>query len=279
MKQNTLLKSLVEARQNTMNCERSNIKVIFFDIDGTLFSHTTRSVPASTLRALKCLQEKGILCVIATGRHISEMREMDFLKYGFDAYITLNGQICLDSDLETVFEIPMEGESMKGLLDIFHGMEIPTILTAKDGMYVNFINEDVYLAHQEIHTSIPEVGTYSGENVYMGVIYCTKELEEAVAKKLPGCSITRWCGYGIDVLPGEGDKVAGIRKYLELQGISREETIAFGDGENDMEMLRYAGIGIALGNAEEEVKAAADYVTADIDDDGVSKALEYFHII
>ena len=95
------------------------VKAAFFDIDGTLFSHRTHCIPENTLRALRCLLDKRILCVIVTGRHISEMREMDFLKYGFDAYITLNGQSCLDRDLKTVFEIPMEGESLKGLLDIF----------------------------------------------------------------------------------------------------------------------------------------------------------------
>ena len=143
------------------------VKAAFFDIDGTLFSHRTCCIPESTLRALKCLHDKGILCVIATGRHISEMREMDFLKYGFDAYITLNGQSCLDRDLKTVFEIPMEGESLKGLLDIFHGKDIPAILITKDRMYINFVNEEVLLAHEEIHTSIPQIDTYSGETVMM----------------------------------------------------------------------------------------------------------------
>ena len=243
--------------------DHRSVKAAFFDIDGTLFSHRTCCIPESTLRALKCLHDKGILCVIATGRHISEMREMDFLKYGFDACITLNGQSCLDRDLKTVFEIPMDGESLKGLLDIFHGKDIPAILITKDRMYINFVNEAVRLAHEEIHTSVPQIDTQ----------------ETDIREKIPECSITRWSRFGIDVLPGSGDKVTGIRKYLALQGISREETIAFGDGENDIGMLRYAGIGVALGNAGEEVKAAADYVTADIDDDGVWKALEHFHII
>ena len=146
-------------------------------------------------------------------------------------------------------------------------------------MYINFVNEEVLLAHEEIHTSIPQIDTYSGETVCMGVLYCTKEQEADIREKIPGCSITRWSRFGIDVLPGSGDKVAGIRKYLALQGISHEETIAFGDGENDIGMLQYAGIGVALGNAGEEVKAAADHVTADIDDDGVWKALAHFHIL
>ena len=61
---------------------KRSIKAAFFDIDGTLFSHRTMCVPDSTLRALKCLREKGILCAIATGRHISEMKELGLLGYG-----------------------------------------------------------------------------------------------------------------------------------------------------------------------------------------------------
>ena len=73
--------------------------------------------------------------------------------------------------------------------------------------------------------------------------------------------------------------MAGIKRYLELTGIKREEIIAFGDAENDLDMLRFAGIGVAMGNGAEEVKAAADYVTADIDDDGIEKALKHFQLI
>ena len=64
-----------------------------------------------------------------------------------------------------------------------------------------------------------------------------------------------------------------------MHGIDREETMAFGDGENDMEMLRYVGIGVAMGNASDAVKAAADYVTDTVDDDGIEKALRHFGLI
>ena len=73
--------------------------------------------------------------------------------------------------------------------------------------------------------------------------------------------------------------MVGIQRYLKLLGIKREEIIAFGDAENDLEMIRYAGIGVAMGNGEEAVKAVADYVTADIDDDGIEKALKHFKLI
>ena len=258
---------------------KRSIKAAFFDIDGTLFSHRTMCVPESTLLALKCLHEKGILCVIATGRHISEMKEMNFLDYGFDAYLTLNGQVCLDSSLETLFGFPMEGENLRSMVNIFESGEVPAILTSKDRMYINFVNEAVRSAHRDIHTSIPVIGQYAGEPVYMGVIYCGKDEERPFVEKLPGCNITRWSRHGLDIIPGNGDKLEGIRQYIELKGISRDEIIAFGDGENDIGMLKYAGIGVALGNAGDQVKMSADYVTADIDDDGVWKALRHFHVI
>ena len=68
-------------------------------------------------------------------------------------------------------------------------------------------------------------------------------------------------------------------RYLEETGILPEEIIAFGDAENDLEMVRFAGIGVAMGNGVEAVKAAANFVTADIDDDGIEKALRHYRLI
>lgn len=71
----------------------------------------------------------------------------------------------------------------------------------------------------------------------------------------------------------------GILTYLEKTGIEKDEIMAFGDAENDIDMLEYAGIGIAMGNGGEDVKAAADFVTRDIDDDGIAYALQHFGLI
>ena len=71
----------------------------------------------------------------------------------------------------------------------------------------------------------------------------------------------------------------GIQEYLDRLGISVRETMAFGDGHNDIEMLRFAGIGVAMGNASDEVKGAADYVTDSVDEDGIALALQHFGLI
>ena len=95
-------------------------------------------------------------------------------------------------------------------------------------------------------------------------------------------SICSAFGYGTKllclILNGVG-KVAGIRYIIEKEGFLTEECIAFGDAENDIDMIEFCGIGVAMGNAQEKVKAVADYVTTDIDQDGVKNALQFYGII
>ena len=70
-----------------------------------------------------------------------------------------------------------------------------------------------------------------------------------------------------------------IRRFMRQHGIAQSEIMAFGDGENDIQMLKFASVGIAMGNADDEVKAAADYVTDSVDENGIEKALRHFHLI
>ena len=98
-------------------------------------------------------------------------------------------------------------------------------------------------------------------------------------ERMPRCRMTRWNPYGVDIIAEGGSKAKGMERLLAHFGAAREETIAFGDGENDMEMLGYAGIGVAMGNAEEKVKACADYVTEAADRGGILSALRHFDIL
>ena len=93
------------------------IKAIFFDIDGTLLSHTTYSVPESTKKALRLLKEKGILTFIATGRHLSEMRDLPIQDLEFDACITLNGQYCFNKD-GMIYGLPIEQTDINNIINM-----------------------------------------------------------------------------------------------------------------------------------------------------------------
>ena len=109
--------------------------------------------------------------------------------------------------------------------------------------------------------------------------YMTRKETENLALKIPNCKITRWYEDGIDIISKDGGKANGIQKILEVYGFTKEEAIAFGDSDNDLEMLEFAGIGVAMGNAVESVKEVADYVTSHIDEDGIWNACKHFGLI
>ncbi len=255
------------------------IKAVFFDIDGTLYSHKSQSIPDSTLKVLEILREKGIKTFVATGRHFEEIDEFPVGKLSFDGYVMLNGQICTDEKRQIVQGNPIEGKAAEYLLNAFFKHEMPVLILEKDGMYINYVNQEVIDGQAAISTAIPEIGEYTGNPIYQMVCYGGKAVEEKLIANLPNCQITRWCAYGVDVIAKNGGKVNGIKRMLELHNIGRDEMIAFGDGENDKEMLEFSGIGVAMGNAVPKVKEIADYVTDDIDADGIWNALKYFSII
>lgn len=255
------------------------IKAAFFDIDGTLLSHTSRSIPESTRRAIRALREKGILVVIATGRHIAAMKELPLWEVEYDGYITLNGQLCLDREERSFFEAPFLGRAAERLVELFRERKTPVALVDRDRRYMNFINEPVRLAHKAISSPLPATDRYDGKPLFQVEVYLEQEEEAALRASLPGCSITRWNRYAVDIIAEGGGKKKGIQAFLEQNGIRREETIAFGDGENDVDMLRFAGIGVAMGNADPCVKEAADYVTESVDEDGIFRALEAFDLL
>ena len=109
--------------------------------------------------------------------------------------------------------------------------------------------------------------------------YIQKNRQDLLDSLLDECSITSWHPTGIDIIPVGGGKSNGIKQYIKANNLKVEETMAFGDGDNDCGMLKFVGIGVAMGNASTKAKQAADYITDDIDNDGIKKALEHFNII
>lgn len=255
------------------------IKAAFFDVDGTLMSHKTKSVPASTRKAIEKLKQAGIQCVVATGRQITEMEKLPVADIAFDGYIMLNGQLILDREKRIVHGVPITGEAKAYLLKCFADHTLPMMLVEEDRVYLNFVDDRVTRVHNAISSSVPALGQYTGKELYQICVYLGVDDEPMLLPILGKCEITRWNLGGVDVIAKDGGKVAGIRRYLEANQILPEEIIAFGDGDNDAGMLEFAGIGVAMGNGWDSAKAAADFVTADVDEDGIWLALEHFGLV
>ena len=258
------------------------IKAIFFDIDGTLFSHTTKSIPSSCDKALKKLKEKGILIFVATGRHKSELKEIPLEQYNFDGFITLNGQYCYNKDT-VLYEKPIDKTDIITILEEIDYQPFPCYMIGKEKMYINYLTKNVIDIQNAIQSIIPEITDLKSlldEPIYqVGPFETDSSQEMRLLSKLENCQSTRWHELAIDILHKVGGKQNGIKAILDYYDIKPEETMAFGDGNNDVEMFHFVNISIAMGNAKEELKKCATYITDDIDHDGIYNALQYFKLI
>ena len=255
------------------------IKAAFFDVDGTLLSYKTKKVCDSAKAAIAKLQEKGILCIVATGRHMIQMSKLPVGDIPFDAFVMLNGQLVLDKEKNVLFGVPIQGEAKDFLIEKFNDHTFPAVLVEQNDMYLNCVTDHVREVNQVMSISMLPLSDYKGGDIYQICAYLKPEDEYLIEPIAEDCVFTSWHYGGKDIIAGGGGKMAGIKRYLDMIGIKPEEIIAFGDAENDLDMIRFAGIGVAMGNGVDAVKAVADFVTADIDDDGIKKALKHYNLI
>ncbi|MBQ1303281.1 MAG: HAD hydrolase family protein, partial [Erysipelotrichaceae bacterium] len=145
--------------------------------------------------------------------------------------------------------------------------------------YINYVDDVVIQTQAATHGTIPDIGEYKGEKIYQCLAFVNSEVRKKLEDLLDQCSITSWNDTGIDIIAKTGGKAAGIMKFLEKEGLKRSQVMAFGDGENDIAMIKFAGVGVSMGNGKDALKAAAEYVTTSVDDDGIYNALKHFELI
>lgn len=256
------------------------IKAIFLDVDGTLVSFKTHRISESTKRALDRVRENGIMTFVATGRQLSSIDNLG--GWTPDGYVTVNGGFCL-VDSKVVHKRVIEPDDVTALLDRLEKERLfPFVFIHRDGNCMNYANDKVHEALKQIDIAEPPVNSIDEirrMEIFQILGFFGEHEEPEVMKLLPHCHTTRWTHLFADIIPAETDKWDGISSVLEHLGIAPEETMAFGDGGNDITMLRGAGIGVAMGNAGESVRGAADYVTSSVDDEGVAAALKHFGML
>lgn len=259
---------------------RDRIKAVFFDIDGTLVSFRTHTVPASARRAIELLRERGVKVFISTGRLLKHTNIVSDIEV--DGYITVNGSYCITSDGKTIFERAIPRATVERVIDLAEQYGFDLNVMTHDNMYVTSMGERVRKIASMINIT-PEVADVrmiaATQPVVQMCPYISVDLEREILPLVPDCVGSRWIETFMDLNLKGVDKSLGISEVMKYYGMDLSQAMAFGDGGNDIPMVRDAALGVAMGNACEELKAVADYVTSSVDDDGVECALKHFGLI
>ena len=249
------------------------IKAAFFDIDGTLLSFKTHQVSPGTIRAFQALHEQGVLTFIASGRPKVLIPDMPV---SFDGYVTMNGGYCFVGD-QVLLRNPIPQGETDRWLHYAQDNGLCTMLFTEHEMAINTLDDPVANAiHRQLEFEMPPLRPIEemyGSEVFQIIAVMPAERDAEVLELLPHCRLPRWHPQFSDLVHMDNSKAVGIECVLNHFGIGCEECIAFGDGGNDIEMLQWAGTGVAMGNAADEVKAAADMVTTDVDNEGIENAI------
>lgn len=256
------------------------IKAIFFDVDGTLVDPATHTMPQSTVDSLRALREKGIKLFVATGRHMSMMDDVRG-QFEFDGYVSVSGQFCLCGD-EVVYKNPIPRAGMEEMLRAMEEHGFSGIFLEGKDCWLNVHDGAAQGFLEEFQVKTPPICPLSRalENeVYQVITLLTREQEHVLLDRAEHLRCVRWHHAFVDAMPPGGGKDTGIRAVLNWAGIAPEEVMAFGDGENDLSMFSCVGTSVAMGNANDTVKGAADYVTTCVERGGVSEALKHFGIL
>lgn len=254
-------------------------KMVIFDIDGTLVTEQ-KIIPFSAKEAIRALKRNGIAVAIATARPPFLFKEI-CSELDIHSFVAFNGQYVV-SEGEVIYENPIAAEEVVRLHEASSVNKYPMIFMDNQEMRATVAGHPhVEAGLSKLHFAYPEVdcGFHEDKPIYQALLFCEKDKEHSISCKEGKSRFIRWHEYSLDVLPGGGSKAIGIEKLLDASGISRSHTYAFGDGPNDVEMIEEAGIGVAMGNAVPEIRKAADYITDDVDRDGVYKGLKYLELI
>lgn len=260
-------------------------KTVFFDIDGTLLGTKDGrrfQIPESALRALRQLKKNGNRIVICSGRQEDFIHK--FFPGLFDSYVAMNGThiVC---EGKTVLDRPLSTPRVRELMHHFDAYGCRYVFIGKHKGWPRRIPEHLFGGMDAVY-GLPDflIPVWEPEDVeanMMDFIFESDEeyercaaafTDEMVLNRHPGALTS-------DLSFRDWDKARGIEVFLSYAGIPKEETVAFGDGYNDISMMGAVGLPVAMGNAVPEVKRAAAYVTTDLFDDGIYRGLEHLGFI
>ncbi|NLC97036.1 MAG: HAD family phosphatase [Erysipelotrichaceae bacterium] len=273
------------------------MKILFIDIDGTLYDHNTRQIPESAMLACKRAKENGHKIFVCTGRPLSESKII--LNNDFDGFIFSSGAVVyIEGKLH--YKKSYSKDDIDNIISVLKRYNNSYILEGDAGAYCDkdAIDHLLHRYHDE-EKEIKEIEQELISHGFYGVDYyddrdhitkvCSfaknKDAFEKVSVELHEYNLTLSSQEGeenhfaLEITQPGHNKSTAAKKVLDYYNKTYDDAIGIGDSDNDYELIRDCGIGIAMGNAHPRELEIADYITDTIDNDGLYKALKYFNII
>lgn len=275
-----------------------NRKIIFLDIDGTLTEPGKNEPPESALQAVKKAREKGNLVFLCTGRNYDMMKPL--LKYEFDGFIASSGGF-IQCGEELIYDCPMTEEQRVSALEVFERNQVFRTVECKDGSYTDegfkeFLiknaeasgNSEFLRWREQIETTlnIRPMAEYQGQPIYKIVMMVDEEEKLNEPRTLLEQDF-QFCvqeknsqGFlNCELINRRFDKGQAVKRVCEYLQIPMEETVAFGDSMNDLEMMETAAFSICMENGSEALKKVADEICPAVDEDGLYQAFKKYDLI
>lgn len=261
-------------------------KAIALDLDGTLKS-SDKKILTETKEILMRLAKEGVIIILASGRPTAglflEAKELGLDKTG-GYLLSFNGARVVDyPKLNVIYQKTFTSDVATAIYDRAKEYNL-AVMTYSDEAIITEDTEDCYVKEEATINHMPLKKVTSFKDSVGGPIhkvlltakpeYAAKVIDEFKQPYGDSLSIYRSAPFFIEVMAQNVDKAESLQRLLDALAITKEELIAFGDGYNDLSMIAFAGFGVAMDNAVEEVKQRADYITASNDENGIAKCLQ-----
>ncbi len=262
-----------------------NYRLVAIDMDGT-FLNENHIVSNANIEAVKRAIEQGVKVVVATGRDKKGIKPlMEYINFN-NHFILYNGSMIYDSNVDEYIErYDMDYSEAEKVYN--HGVELNTtvVVWADDLHYTNSRDSDIIRYYEKLNNeefieinSLKDIKHLKIQKVLYSdnadrMLEVLKDLENHVFE---GCQYELSFPLAIEFYNKNCSKGSSVKKYAKTLGIEPEEIIAIGDSMNDLSMIKMAGLGVAMGNASDLIKAEADFVTKTNSEDGVAYVIEKF---
>ena len=272
-------------QKNSLMQPRGKILATVFDIDDTLFESKKKIFTESAIVSLKKLQEKNLPVIIATGRPPRSATAIYSEGIHPTNIVCSNGHLILDNKGNIIYNIGFSADLCERIYQYCINNDLGLLFKYPEKTY-EYIHKDIF---DKFYNKIPNgrnAVEFENQRIHLlrepngGNLGCTEDKRKKFNEYFKGkCVAVRIDDYSSDLLLYGISKKTGVEIVLNRLNILPQNVISFGDNDNDIEINDYVGIGVAMGNSSETLKKHANYITSNIEDNGIKNALVKFKLI